>query len=267
MSSNQLYRLTLDFERKIYLFVGPYSPATAAPHANTGCLYIESGTGDFYVMIAGTWTSISIAGASAPPSGLAGGDLGGSYPSPIVEAIQGSAIASGVPTTGGFLKWASSVWSSALLTVTDIPSLPASKLTATGTQDASHYLRGDNTWATIALFFELGACMDGIAAVLDTTWEAVVKCPVAGTIVEAAIGGNPSGSISIDVYKAASGSFNTWTKISASDPIALSSATDHVDTTLTGWTTAVAAGDWIRFVVTSATTITRAVPALKIQRS
>jgi hypothetical protein len=119
----------------------------------------------------------------------------------------------------------------------------------------------------LQLMAEATAYMDGAGAALDNTWEASVRIPFAATIVESVGGINPSGSISIDVYKAADGSYGTWTKISASAPIAISSGTEHKDTTLTGWTTAITAGDWIRFVVTSATTCTRASIGLKLQRS
>ena len=48
--------------------------------------------------------------ASLPPNGLAGGDLKGNYPSPIVNKIQGIAVSSIVPTNGQVLKFNGTQW-------------------------------------------------------------------------------------------------------------------------------------------------------------
>ena len=42
--------------------------------------------------------------------GAAGGDLGGTYPDPIVEAIQTYAVSSAAPTTGQLMQWSGSAW-------------------------------------------------------------------------------------------------------------------------------------------------------------
>ncbi len=56
------------------------------------------------------WSKVTGAPASFPPSGTAGGDLGGTYPNPAVTKLQGRAVANVNPGTGEVLKWSGSAW-------------------------------------------------------------------------------------------------------------------------------------------------------------
>ncbi len=47
--------------------------------------------------------------ASLPPNGAASGDLGGNYPAPIVDGLQGRAVAATAPTERQTLQWNSAV--------------------------------------------------------------------------------------------------------------------------------------------------------------
>lgn len=112
----------------------------------------------------------------------------------------------------------------------------------------------------------VNAVLDKGGSVLDNTISVVVRCP-RGTITEGGVVSETSGSVSVDVYHATLAAFPTFTKISGTSPLAISSSTKYDDTTLTGWSTQVGDGDYLKFVVTSATTITRATAALTILRN
>jgi hypothetical protein len=96
-----------------------------------------------------------------------------------------------------------------------------------------------------------------------------VRVPYSGTITKASIFADVSGSAVVDVWK------DVWANypptvagtIAASAKPTLSSAIKAEDATLSGWTTAVTAGDVIAFKIDSCTTITRLSIALEITRS
>ena len=95
--------------------------------------------------------------------------------------------------------------------------------------------------------------INGGASVITTGLQpGFFVCPFAGTITGVTLIANTSGSIQLDVWKAATGNIPTSANtIVASDPPKLSTAQQSTDTTLTGWTTTVSVGDVFAISVTS----------------
>jgi hypothetical protein len=126
-----------------------------------------------------------------------------------------------------------------------------------------------------ALEFALDASADGTGTAVryltveGTLYTAtdVLEFPMdmAGTIVEAEIQADASGSAVCDVLKASAGTSLSFASIAASAKPTLSSQQRVVDATLTGWTTAITAGDTLRFAMASLTTATRVTVALKVK--
>jgi hypothetical protein len=112
-----------------------------------------------------------------------------------------------------------------------------------------------------------GVTIDGGASTPTTGSKAFLQIPFDGTITGWTLIADVSGSASITVKKGTFSAFPTNSSIVASAPPTLSSAQKATSTTLTGWTTAVAAGDVLEFVLTSATTVKRLILELQITRS
>lgn len=116
--------------------------------------------------------------------------------------------------------------------------------------------------------------IDGGGATITTGLKGYLHLPFAGTIVEAVLLGDQSGSIVVDIFKCTYTQFDasathpvSGDKITASAPPTISSATKSKDTTLTGWTTSFAADDVFAFNVNSVTSMERVTINLKVNRS
>jgi hypothetical protein len=119
----------------------------------------------------------------------------------------------------------------------------------------------------------LNHVFDGAGATIIVGTVDYVRVPWNCTITEATLLADESGSIVVDIYKCTYAQFDGGTthpvsgdKITASAPPTISSDTKSTDTTLTGWTVSLSAGDILAFVVTSATSIKRVTLALTLAR-
>jgi hypothetical protein len=139
---------------------------------------------------------------------------------------------------------------------------------------AGQRLKSDGTdpgWGddVIDLNFVLGVA--GVA--LTTGIKGYIQVNQALTIVGNTLLANLSGSVVVNVYKCTYANFDVTThpvvgdKITASAPPTIAAAVKSTDATLTGWTTAIAAGDVLAFNVDSATTIERVTICLKCKKA
>jgi hypothetical protein len=108
--------------------------------------------------------------------------------------------------------------------------------------------------------------LDGGGAVIPTGVYGDIQVPYACTVTAWRLLADQSGSMVVDVWK------DTYTNypptiadtVAGSELPTISAATKGQDTSLSTWTTAVAAGDILRFNVNSCSTITRALLVLEV---
>ena len=120
-----------------------------------------------------------------------------------------------------------------------------------------------------AVYAEIAFVIDGGGSAITTGVKGDLRIPFACAIESATLLADQSGSIVVNVWKDTLANYppTVADKITASAPPTITSATNSTDTTLTGWTTAIAAGDTLRFNVDSAATIQRVTLALKVRRT
>lgn len=110
--------------------------------------------------------------------------------------------------------------------------------------------------------------IDGGGSAITTGVKGDLEIPFACTITQATLLADQSGSIVVNIWKDSYGNFapTVADKITASAPPTISSAIKSQDSTLTGWTTTISAGDILRFNVDSISTIQRVTLSLKVTR-
>lgn len=112
--------------------------------------------------------------------------------------------------------------------------------------------------------------IDGAGSVISAGVKGDLRVPFAATITKATLLADQSGSIVVDIWKDTFANYppTVADKITSATPPTLSSAAAVEDSTLSGWTTAISAGDTMRFNVNStSTSITRVTLVLDVTRS
>jgi len=111
--------------------------------------------------------------------------------------------------------------------------------------------------------------IDGGGSAITTGEKGFIEIPFACTINQVTTLADQSGSIVVDIWKDTYANYppTDADSITASAPPTISAATKAQDSTLTGWTTSISAGDILGYNVDSATTVTRVTVALKVTRA
>lgn len=151
----------------------------------------------------------------------------------------------------------------------------ANSITFTSTAPTTLTLPTSGTLATTANLTGLattavGYTITGGGAVITTGVAGVgLRVPFACTINSVTLLASPSGSIVIDIWKDTYANFppTVADSICASAKPTISSGVKSEDTTLTGWTTSIAAGDVLYFNVDSCSTITNVVLVLRVTKT
>lgn len=113
--------------------------------------------------------------------------------------------------------------------------------------------------------FTIGATIDGSGGTITFGVKGYVQVPYACTINSWRIIANASGSIVVDVYKAAAPTIPTVSITGSAKPT-LSSQQTATSSTLTGWTTSIAANDILGFNVDSASIVSWVVVQLFVTK-
>jgi hypothetical protein len=116
----------------------------------------------------------------------------------------------------------------------------------------------------------IGFAIDGGGEVVTTGLLGTgLAIPFSGTIESVTLLADQTGSIVIDIWKETFANYppTVADSICASAKPTLSGAAKSEDTTLTGWTTSIAAGDVLRFNVDSASTLQNVTLILKVTKT
>ena len=116
----------------------------------------------------------------------------------------------------------------------------------------------------------IGCVFDGGGSVITAGAQVWVRVPYACTITQVDALADQSGSAVVDIWKCSYADFDQSThpvdgdSITASAPVTISTAVKSTDSTLTGWTTSVSAGDILLFNADSCSSIEKLTIVLKV---
>lgn len=115
----------------------------------------------------------------------------------------------------------------------------------------------------------IGITIDGGGSAITTGYKGFISIPYAATITAATLLGDTSGTLVIDIWKDTYANYppTDADSITGGNEPHLTATSKYTDSTLTGWTTSIAAGDVLAFNVDAAATITKATLTLTVTKS
>lgn len=122
----------------------------------------------------------------------------------------------------------------------------------------------DNINATVS---NLQYVLDAGDSALTTGIKGQIEVPFNCTITAAVLIADQAGSIVVDIKRSTYSGFPTTASIAAAAKPTLSASQKMQDSTLSGWTTTLSAGDIIEYVVDSASTVQRVLVSLMVERT
>jgi len=153
---------------------------------------------------------------------------------------------------------------------------PGTLYYATDTKVTTRCANDNLTWesyddvgsvALPTLFSSINLVIDGGASVISTGLKGYLNVPFACTIKEVTLLADVSGSVVVDIWKDVYASYppTVADSITASAKPTITAALKSQDSTLTGWTTTIAAGDVLGYNVNSVASIQKLTVSLKVQ--
>lgn len=250
-----------------------YADATARAAAtgfvagDVGKLALQESDNTFWILTATTPTWVAVSQGLINPMTtqddlIIGGSGGAS--ARLAKGTDGQYLA--VDPTTHHLIWRTVV-------ATDVSGLSLDSLSdaiiaSVADGDMIVYDSGSSAFKNISSITPIVVIFDGGGSALTTGIKGDVSIPFKAVITGVRLLADQSGSVVIDIWKDTYANFPpvVGDSITASAKPTISTATKSEDTTLTGWTLTVAAGDILRFNVDSVTTIQRLTVALTIRR-
>lgn len=154
-------------------------------------------------------------------------------------------------------------------TTSEAPKILVSNLTLTSGVSGDYVLHNGTNLVRAESTSSVEFLIDGSGGTIATGIKGDIRVPFGCTITGAYLLADQTGSIVIDLWKDTYANYppTVADTITASAKPTISSDTKDDDTTLTGWTTTVTAGDIIRVNVDSCSTIQRCLVVLTFKRT
>lgn len=154
-------------------------------------------------------------------------------------------------------------------TTSEGPKILVSDLSLTSGVTGDYVLHNGTNLVRAESTSSVNFLIDGSGSAITTGIKGDIRIPFSCTITGSYLLADQTGSIVIDLWKDTYANFPPTVDdtITAAEKPTISAATKDEDTTLTGWTTTVTAGDIIRVNVDSCTAIQQCVLVLTFKRT